>query len=120
VFDFLERAISRAEKYDLVVCDPPSFANNRQQLPRALKAYTRLNAMGLRVTHPGALYAAASCTAQVGHDAFVDTLAESARQAKRRLQIVHDAGHAPDHPVMAAHPEGRYLKFVICRVLGTG
>ena len=116
-FEFLERANSAARRFDLVICDPPSFAKNKQQLPRALKAYTRLNAMGLRVTRPGGFYCAASCTAQVGHDAFVDSLAESARQAKRRLQIVHDAGHAIDHPVMAAHPEGRYLKFSATRVL---
>lgn len=116
-FDYLEGANSRAQRFDLVICDPPSFAKNKQQLPRALKAYTRLNAMGLRVTRPGGYYAAASCTSQVAHDAFVEALSESARQAKRRLQIVHDAGHAPDHPVMAQHPEGRYLKFVVARVL---
>jgi 23S rRNA (cytosine1962-C5)-methyltransferase len=120
VFEHLERSVSRARLYDLVICDPPSFANDKQQLPRALKAYTRLNAMGLRVTRPGGFYVGASCTAQVGHDAFVESLAESARQAKRRLQIVHDAAHAVDHPVMAAHPEGRYLKLVVARVLRAG
>jgi 23S rRNA (cytosine1962-C5)-methyltransferase len=119
-FEFLELSVSRARSWDLVICDPPSFANEKAQLERALKAYTRLNAMGLRVTRPGGFYVAASCTAQVAHDAFVETLSESARQAKRRLQIVHDAAHAPDHPVMAGHPEGRYLKLVVSRVLRAG
>jgi 23S rRNA (cytosine1962-C5)-methyltransferase len=117
VFSFLERATSAARRFELVICDPPSFARSRQQLPDALKAYTRLNAAALRVTQPFGWYAAASCTAQLDHDAFVEMLSEAARRAKRRLQIVHDAGHAQDHPVMAAHPEGRYLKFVVMRVL---
>jgi 23S rRNA (cytosine1962-C5)-methyltransferase len=116
-FAFLERAGSQARRFDLVICDPPSFAHSRQQAAAALKAYARLNAMGLRVTRARGYYAAASCTSQVGHDAFVEVLSEAARRAKRRLQIVHDAGQAADHPVMAAHPEGRYLKFVVARVL---
>ncbi len=116
-FEFLERAVSQARRFDLVVCDPPSFARDKSQLEAALKAYARLNTLGLRVTEPGGLYAAASCTAQVSPQAFRDTLAESARRAKRRFQIIHEAGQAPDHPVMAGHLEGRYLKFVIGRAL---
>jgi len=44
-------------------------------------------------------------------------LAEAAVNAKRRLQIFHDAGHAPDHPIFVGHPEGRYLKFMVARAL---
>jgi len=33
------------------------------------------------------------------------------------LLIVHDEGQAVDHPVAAHFPEGRYLKFVVGRVL---
>jgi 23S rRNA (cytosine1962-C5)-methyltransferase len=51
-------------------------------------------------------------------DGFRETLAEGARRAGVLLQTVHDAGHAPDHPVLASHPEGRYLKFVVSRVMG--
>lgn len=116
-FEFLERAVSQARRFDLVVCDPPSFARDKSQLEAALKAYTRLNTLGLRVTEPGGLYAAASCTAQVSPQAFRETLAESARRARRRFQIVHEAGQAVDHPVMAGHLEGRYLKFVVGRAL---
>jgi len=116
-FEFLERSVSQARRFDLVVCDPPSFARERSQLDAALKAYTRVNMLGLRVTEPGGLYAAASCTAQVSPQAFREALAESARRAKRRLQIIHEAGQASDHPVMAGHLEGRYLKFIVGRAL---
>lgn len=119
-FEFLERAVSQARRFDVVVCDPPSFARDKGQLEPALKAYARLNTLGLRVTELGGIYAAASCTAQVSPQAFRETLADSARRAKRRLQILHDAGQAPDHPVMAGHLEGRYLKFVVGRALAPG
>lgn len=114
VFDYLAGC---RERYDLVICDPPSFARSRDQLRQALRAYARVNTAGLRVTSEGALYAAASCTAQVSPEAFRETLAEAARRAKRRFQIIHDAGQPVDHPVFAGHLEGRYLKFVVGRLL---
>jgi 23S rRNA (cytosine1962-C5)-methyltransferase len=115
-FDYLGECAARRERFDLVVSDPPSFARNRAHRDRASKAYAKLHAAAIRVTEPGGLYAASSCTSQVDADAFRDTLAAAARATRRSLQIVHDAGHAADHPVLPAHPEGRYLKFVVVRV----
>jgi len=117
VFEYLERARRAGTTFDVVICDPPSFANSREQLKNALRAYVRVNSAGLRVLEPSGMYAAASCTSQVSVEAFRGVLAEAAVNAKRRLQIFHDAGHAPDHPVFAGHPEGRYLKFIAARAL---
>ena len=50
-------------------------------------------------------------------EAFRGVLGEAAGRAKVRLQMIHEAGHAVDHPVMAGHVEGRYLKYVVSRVL---
>jgi 23S rRNA (cytosine1962-C5)-methyltransferase len=117
VFEFLERTRQKGIAYDVVICDPPSFANSREQLKNALRAYVSVNSSGLRVLVPSGMYAAASCTAQVSSDVFRGILAEAAVNAKRRLQIFHDAGHATDHPLFAGHPEGRYLKFLAARAL---
>jgi len=117
VFRYLEAARAEGRRFDLVVCDPPSFAKSREHARAALRAYVRLNAQGLSVTRPGGLYAAASCTAQVSPEAFRDALAQAAARARVRFQIVHDAAQAIDHPVAVGHPEGRYLKFVLGRVL---
>ena len=65
----------------------------------------------------GGLLASASCTSQVSPSAFRDALAEAARQAGRRLLLIHEAGQPLDHPVAAHFAEGRYLKFVLARVL---
>jgi 23S rRNA (cytosine1962-C5)-methyltransferase len=117
VFEFLERTRQNGVTYDIVICDPPSFANSRDQQKNALRAYVSVNSSGLRVLSPRGIYAAASCTAQVSPDSFRGVLAEAAVNAKRRLQIFHDAGHAPDHPIFVGHPEGRYLKFIVARAL---
>ena len=117
VFEFLERTRQSKKTYDVVICDPPSFANSREQLKNALRAYVSVNSAGLRVLEMSGIYAAASCTSQVSSDAFRGVLAEAAVNAKRRFQIFHDAAHAADHPISVGHPEGRYLKFIVGRAL---
>ncbi len=117
VFEYLERAASKGQRFGLVICDPPSFAKSRDQLRKALRAYERVNRLALKVVEPGGLFASASCTSQVSPEAFRGVLGEAAGRAKLRLQMIHEAGHAVDHPVMASHIEGRYLKYVVSRVL---
>ncbi|MBN1612223.1 MAG: class I SAM-dependent rRNA methyltransferase [Polyangiaceae bacterium] len=115
-FEYLEKR-QRGEGFELVVCDPPSFANSRAQLDAARQAYVRLNALAMKAVAPGGWLATASCTAQLTPAAFRDAIAEAAVRSRRRVQLVHEAGHALDHPVSAGHPEGRYLKFVVGRVV---
>jgi 23S rRNA (cytosine1962-C5)-methyltransferase len=114
VFDYLERD---RERYDLVVLDPPSLATRKAQRRTAARAYLRLNARALERVRPGWLLATASCTAQLSPEAFREVLAGAARRAGVRVQLVHEAGHAPDHPLRPEFPEGRYLKFAVLRVL---
>jgi 23S rRNA (cytosine1962-C5)-methyltransferase len=115
-FDFLARAAAAGERYDLVVSDPPSFASSAGGLPRALAAYRRLHRLAASVTAPGGLLCAASCSSHVGRAAFLDTVEEGASDAGRRFALLELRGAAPDHPTIAAFPEGEYLKFAIGRL----
>jgi 23S rRNA (cytosine1962-C5)-methyltransferase len=112
---YLETAAREQQSFDVVITDPPSFARNRMQRRRALRAYERLHTLALGVLAPGGLYAAASCTSQLDVDTFRDSVAQAAVRARRSLQLVMDSGQAIDHPVMLGHPEGRYLKFLALR-----
>lgn len=117
LFAALPAWVESPERYGVVVLDPPSLANAAAQRRRALRAYLRLNRDAMRLVQPGGLLATASCTAQVAPEAFKEMLAEAARAAGVRAQIVAERGHAVDHPVPLAFPEGRYLKFVLLRIL---
>jgi 23S rRNA (cytosine1962-C5)-methyltransferase len=115
-FELLARYAEEGRLFDLVILDPPSFAKSKQKRYAALRAYTKLNTLALRCVRPGGLLATASCTSQVGPEAFKELLAAAGASAERRLQIFHEAGQPLDHPVPAYFPEGRYLKFVVGRV----
>ncbi len=119
-FTLLERFARTGRQFDLIILDPPAFATSKRQFHAAVRAYTRLNQLALRCLVPDGLLASASCTSQVGPEAFHALLATAAAEAGRRLQIIHDAGQPVDHPVPAHFPEGRYLKFMLCRARQAG
>lgn len=117
IFDALPRWAEQEQRYDMVVLDPPSLANNSAQRRRAQRAYMRLNRDALRLVQPGGLLVTSSCTAQVAPEQFKEAVAEAARAAGVHVQVLAEQGHALDHPVPLAFPEGRYLKFMLLRVL---
>jgi 23S rRNA (cytosine1962-C5)-methyltransferase len=116
-FALLDEYARGGRRFDLLILDPPSFARQKSNLHAALRAYSRINTLAMRCVEPGGLLASASCTSQVSPEQFRTMLAGAAAQARVRLQIVHEAGQPADHPVPAGFPEGRYLKFVVARVL---
>jgi 23S rRNA (cytosine1962-C5)-methyltransferase len=116
-FALLDGYAKAGRRFDVVILDPPSFARQKSSLHAAVRAYTRLNALALRCLEPGGLLVSASCTSQVGPEQFRAMLGEAAGQAGVRLQVIHEAGQPADHPVPAGFPEGRYLKFVVARML---
>ncbi|CAN5899570.1 class I SAM-dependent rRNA methyltransferase [soil metagenome] len=117
VFDLVKNYADAGKTFDLVVLDPPSLAKAKKSRYAALRAYGKLNALALRCVRPGGLLVSSSCTAQVSPTDFQEMLASSAREAGVFVQTIHEAGHALDHPVPLSFPEGRYLKFMVMRVL---
>ncbi len=115
-FAWLEQCVRQQRRYDLIILDPPSMARDKSSRYAAALAYTRLNRLALQCLEPGGLLATASCTSQVSPAIFREALGEAAAQAHVRLAILHEAGHALDHPVAAHFPESRYLKFILARM----
>jgi 23S rRNA (cytosine1962-C5)-methyltransferase len=113
VFAWLEAC---RETYDIVVADPPSFAPGKKQLPAAVKAYVRLNAMALRRVVGGGFLATASCSHHVDRETFRQILSRAVHESGRRGRLVVWGGAAPDHPVRLAMPETEYLHFALLQV----
>jgi 23S rRNA (cytosine1962-C5)-methyltransferase len=117
VFTLLDTYVQAGKTFDMVIVDPPSLAKDKTSRHTALRAYKKLNLQAMKCVKPGGLLVSSSCTSQVSEPDFKKTLAEAATEAKVIAQVIHEAGHALDHPVPLHFPEGRYLKFVIMRVL---
>lgn len=112
-FKFLEQAGSN---YDLLVLDPPAFAKHKDALPRALKGYTRLNAIAFRKIKPGGIVFTFSCSQAVNKDQFRLAVFTAAAQSGRHVRILHQLHQPADHPINIYHPEGEYLKGLVLEV----
>jgi 23S rRNA (cytosine1962-C5)-methyltransferase len=112
VRSFLDGARGSHRQWDLVISDPPSFAPSEKALPRALSAYRSLHGACAAVLAPGGILCAASCSSHVDASAFLATL-DDAVLGDGELAVLEVRGAGPDHPTLAAFPEGRYLKFVV-------
>jgi 23S rRNA (cytosine1962-C5)-methyltransferase len=112
VFDFLEQARRRGDRFDLAISDPPSFAPSERARPRAMAAYRRLHAAVAAVLADGAVFCASSCSSHVPAEDFLATL-DDATLGRGDLCLREMHGQPPDHPTLPAWPEGRYLKFAV-------
>jgi len=113
VFDQLEQLLSTQEQFDMIILDPPSFTKSKKNIPTAKKAYKDINTYALKLLGQGGILATSSCSHHIEETAFLDIVLESAQKAGKRLRMIEWRGAAPDHPVLLAMPETRYLKFGI-------
>jgi 23S rRNA (cytosine1962-C5)-methyltransferase len=116
VFEYLEQAERAGERFDVVILDPPAFAKTQGARTQALKAYRRLNMLGMQVLRPGGILLTCSCSGAVGMDDLLGALSQAAQRVGRSVQLLEIYTHGVDHPINLAMPETSYLKAVFCRV----
>jgi 23S rRNA (cytosine1962-C5)-methyltransferase len=107
-FEVLARMESQKRLFDVVILDPPMFAQSEKQIDAALSAYRKLTRLGLGVLQKGGTLVQASCSSRVDADSFFASVHRSAQEAGRGVTEIARTGHALDHPIGFA--EGAYLK----------
>jgi 23S rRNA (cytosine1962-C5)-methyltransferase len=116
VFHILRQYRDARRQFDLVILDPPKFADSRSQIEKASRGYKDINLLALKLLRPGGLLFTFSCSGLITPDLFQKIVAGAALDAGRDVQIVRRLTQAPDHPVALNFPEGEYLKGLVCRV----
>ena len=114
-FEVLARMESQKQLFDLVIIDPPMFAQNQNQIAAGLAAYRKLTYLGLDVLRSGGTLVQASCSSRIDAKTFFDAIHQSARESNRRLTEIDRTGHALDHPIK--FEEGAYLKCLFATAL---
>ena len=117
VFKFLRSCRDENRTFDLIVLDPPKFAESKSQVMKAARGYKDINLLAMKLLRPGGYLATFSCSGAMTGDLFDKILMEAAEDAGRDFQIVSRTRQAADHPVMVSFPEGLYLKGVILRAV---
>lgn len=113
VFEYLR--VSRQE-FDVIILDPPAFCKNKHQIQQAARGYKDINLHALKRLAPGGFLFTSSCSSYITPDLFQKIVFGAAKDARRNVRIMRKTGHAFDHPVNIYHPEGEYLKGLLCEV----
>jgi 23S rRNA (cytosine1962-C5)-methyltransferase len=114
-FDWLRRLAKKGRAFDVVVLDPPTFSQSKENgVFRAEKDYGKLVAAALPVLKPGGVLLASTNMADLPPEKFLADIETAIRGAKRKLLQRHYFPQPPDFPVSRAVPA--YLKTVWLKV----
>lgn len=116
VFRVLRRMRDERRQFDLVVLDPPRFADSRKQLPGACRGYKDVNLLAAKLLREDGVLFTFSCSGHMGAELFQKVVADAFLDAGRDGRILRRLGASPDHPTALGFPEGSYLKGLVCRV----
>lgn len=115
VFTALRGFRDRRMNFDLIILDPPKFADSKGHVDKACRAYKDINLLAFKLLNPGGILATFSCSGGVPPELFQKVVADAALDAKREACMVARYTQAPDHPVALSYPEGLYLKGILVK-----
>ena len=116
VFQVLRKFRDQGRSFDLIILDPPKFAESKSQIERASSGYKDINLLAFKLLRPGGILFTFSCSGQISPELFQKIVADSAIDAGKSAQILVWLNQSADHPTALNFPEGHYLKGLVCVV----
>lgn len=113
VFDVLRMFRQQQRQFDLIVLDPPKFAETKAQFKRAARAYKDIALQASNLLEPGGLLVSFSCSGAIDLPLFQKITADGVLDAGRHGQIIRYLHQSEDHPVGLPFPESLYLKGLV-------
>jgi len=102
---------------DIVILDPPKFAEHKSQVMKASRAYKDLALQAVKLIRPGGLLITFSCSGGIDLKLFQKITADALLDARREGEVIQYLHQSADHPIALAFPESQYLKGLVCRIL---
>lgn len=110
VFAYLREQVENDAKYDLVILDPPKFAESAANLKKACRGYHDINRLGLKLVAKGGHLLTFSCSGLVDPALFQKIVADAAIDAGVDGRVLGTLRQDEDHVVSLPCPETFYLK----------
>ena len=109
VFDYLQEEKTR---FDIVICDPPSFAHREKDKEAASKAYIDVFMLAAQRCEVGGSLVLSSCSSHIRQEEFLEIAREAVSRARRTAKVVYVGSQAPGHCFPLAFVQMQYLKFL--------
>ena len=116
VFKYLRKLRDTNKQFDVIVLDPPKFAESVSQIEKAARGYKDINLLALKLLKNNGVLFTFSCSGHIVPDLFNKIIADAAADAGREVHILKYLTQSPDHTMLTSFPEGLYLKGLVCKV----
>jgi len=116
VFDVLRKFRDERRTFDMIILDPPKFAESASQVQKASRGYKDINLLAIKLLNPGGVLFTFSCSGHISQELFQKIVAGATFDAEREVKIIKLLTQSSDHPVSAHFPEGLYLKGLVCSI----
>ncbi len=116
VFKILRTYRDSVKSFDLIILDPPKFAESKNQLEGALRGYKDINLLAFKLLRPGGVLFTFSCSGHIVPELFRKVVSDAAIDSGKKVQQIAVLQQSADHPVLMSFPESFYLKGLICKV----
>jgi 23S rRNA (cytosine1962-C5)-methyltransferase len=110
----VEKLASRGRRFDIVVCDPPTFSHGPAGQFSVARDLAALAATCASVLEPSGLLVFATNSTKVSALELDRALGEGGALAGADLRVIERVPMPVDYPVAPGFPEGNYLKLAIC------
>ena len=115
-FKVLRHFRDQGRDFDLIVLDPPKFAESKESLKRACRGYKDINLLAMKLLRPGGILFTFSCSGLMDPALFQKVVADAALDSKREVRLLKRLQQGQDHPVLLSFPEATYLKGFILQI----
>lgn len=104
------------KQFDVIVLDPPKFAENASQVKKASKGYKDINLLAIKLLRKNGILFTFSCSGHISNEIFYNIISSAAFDSGREVRIIKQLTQASDHPILTTFPESHYLKGLVCLV----
>ncbi len=116
IFKYLRKLRDANKQFDIIILDPPKFAESVSQIEKASRGYKDINLLAIKLLKKGGVLFTFSCSGHITSELFNKIIADAALDSGRKVSIVKYLTQSPDHTVLTNFPEGLYLKGLVCKV----
>lgn len=116
VFKYLRKLRDANKHFDIIILDPPKFADSASQIEKASRGYKDINLLALKLLKKNGLLFTFSCSGHITSELFNKIISDAALDSGKTIHIIKYLLQSSDHTMLTSFPESLYLKGLVCKV----
>lgn len=106
----MQKLAEKAEKFDVIILDPPALIKRKKDIPAGEKMYQKLNEAALQLLNLNGILLSASCSMHLSAADLLNCIRKAGINSHREISVLEHCHQGSDHPIHPAIAETNYLK----------